>query len=340
VPERPPTSHDVARLAGVSQPTVSRALRDEAGVSEATKQAVREAAEALGYIPSHRGRSLSTRRSGQIALVLHDLDNPFYLQILETADAVLRDAGQRMLVMTPDPTDDALAPRLLDGSLDGAILTTTRLDSTLPGALARRGLPFVLLNREIDDPQGDVCVVDNAAGGRIAAEELLAAGHREIAALLGPAQTSTGRDREAGFRAALAEAGVELPDRRMRRGPYTFAFGREVGPELLQTEPTALFCADDIVALGAYNAMLARGIEVPRDVSLIGFDDISLAAWDVFRLTTVRGDLVRLMRTAAQMLLERIALGPGAEQPPPRRVVHAPELIRRRTVGPPPVSPP
>lgn len=339
MPDRLPTSHDVARLAGVSQPTVSRALRDEPGVSEATKRAVREAAEALGYIPSHRGRSLSTRRSGQIALVLHDLDNPFYLQILETADAVLRDAGQRMLVMTPDPTDDALAPRLLDGSLDGAILTTTLLGSTLPAALARRRLPFVLLNREIDDPPGDVCVVDNAAGGRLAAEELLAAGHREIGALLGPLQTSTGRDREAGFRAALAEAGVALPDRRMRRGPYTFAFGRDVGPEVLETEPTALFCADDVVALGAYNAMLARGIVVPRDVSLVGFDDISLAGWDVFQLTTVRGDLVRLMRTAAEMLLERIALD-ADEQPPPRRVVHAPELIRRRTVGPPPLSRP
>ncbi|MBX5440920.1 MAG: LacI family DNA-binding transcriptional regulator [Solirubrobacteraceae bacterium] len=336
MPERPPTSHDVARLAGVSQPTVSRALRDEAGVSEATKQAVRAAAEQLGYIPIQRGRSLSTSRSGQIAVVVHDLATPFSLEILQAADAVLHGAGQRMLVLTPDAADEALAPRLLDGSLDGAILTTTMLDSSLPQRLARRGLPFVLLNREVDDAPGDVCVVDNVAGGRLAAEELLAAGHREIAALFGPAQTSTGRDREAGFRAALAEAGVALPERRTRRGPYTFAFGRAATAALLETRPTALFCGDDVVAIGAYNALLARGASVPGDVSLIGFDDLSLAAWDVFQLTTVRGDLVRLMRTAAELLLERIAIGSGREQPPPRRVVQAVEIVRRRTVGPAP----
>jgi len=206
--ERPPTSHDVARLAGVSQPTVSRALRDAAGVSTATKRAVRDAADELDSIPSHRGRSLSTRRAGQIALVIGDLGSPFYLEILQAADAVLRDAGQRMLVMTPDAVDDALAPRLLDGSLDGTILTT----------------------------------------------------------------------------------GVALADGRTRRGPYSFAFGRETAPALLETGPTALFCADDVVALGAYNAMASRGVDVPRDVSLVGFDDISLASWEVFQLTTVRGD--------------------------------------------------
>src|SRR4051794_34965918 len=158
---RSPTSHDVARRAGVSQPTVSRALRDDPSVSEQTRRSVRAAADELGYILSARGRSLSTRTTGQIGIVVSDLGNPFYLQVLDTAHQALARADRRMLVLTPDGDDQALLSRLLDGSLDGAILTTTVLASGVPAALARRSFPFVLLNRTIDDAPGDSCVVDN-----------------------------------------------------------------------------------------------------------------------------------------------------------------------------------
>jgi LacI family transcriptional regulator len=331
-PARPPTSHDVARLAGVSQPTVSRALRDEQYVSEETRRAVREAAARLGYIPSHRGRSLSTRQTGQVGVVVSDLDNPFYLQVLDTVHHVLAADDLRMLVLTPDEDDDALAARLLDGSLDGAILTTTRLDSPLPGQLARRGLPFVLLNRAVDDAPGDVCVVDNVGGGRLAAEELARLGHREVAALFGPRTTSTGRDREAGFRAGLAAAGIALPDARWRRGAFDFAFGHAGAPELLDTGATALFCANDVIAIGAFNALRARGVALPDELTLIGFDDIAVAAWTVFELTTVRQDIDAMVQRSAEMLLERIADPELA----PRRVVLPATLVERATHGPPP----
>lgn len=330
-PGRPPTSHDVARRAGVSQPTVSRALRDDPSVSAETRRLVRAAADELGYILSARGRSLSTRTTGQIGIVVSDLGNPFYLQVLDTAHRALAQAGRRMLVLTPDGDDEALLARLLDGSLDGAILTTTVLASGVPAALARRGFPFALLNRTIDDAPGDTCVVDNVAGAGLAAQALLRLGHRDIAALLGPQTTSTGRDREAGFRAVLDAAGVALAADRVRRGPFDFAHGHAGLRAVLASRPTAVFCANDVIALGAFNALRATGLHVPRDITLIGFDDIAMASWEVFELTTVRQDIDRMVQTAADLLLARIAT-PGRA---PEHVVLEPVLVERATHGPP-----
>jgi LacI family transcriptional regulator len=328
---RPPTSHDVARHAGVSQPTVSRALRDDPSVALATRRAVHAAAEALGYVPSQRGRSLSTRQTGQIGVVISDLANPFYLEILDAVHDALGAAGRRMLVLTPDEDDELLARRLLDGALDGAILTTTLLGSPLPGELARRSFPFVLLNRSVDDAPGDVVVTDNVAGGRLAARVLLDEGHRAVAAVFGPSETSTGRDREAGFRALLGEAGVTLPEERVRRGPFDFQIGHAAARELASSGATALFCANDVLAIGAYNGLRSLGVRIPEDVSLVGFDDIAIASWEVFRLTTVRQDIQEMVARAADLLAERVAQ-PDA---PARRVVLEATLVRRATLAPP-----
>ncbi|HWD70676.1 MAG TPA: LacI family DNA-binding transcriptional regulator [Solirubrobacteraceae bacterium] len=330
------TSHDVARAAGVSQPTVSRALRGDPRLSEATRKRVVETAEALQYVPSQRGRSLATRSSGQVGIVVSDLGNPFYLQVLDELHHALRETHLRMLVLTPDAQETVPFERLVDGSLDGAILTTTVLDSKLPAALSERGFPFVLLNREIDDAPCDVCVVDNHAGAKLAARELVELGHTRIAALFGPSTTSTGRDREAGFRAGLEAAGVPLPDERWRRAPFDFDAGHRAATELLGGGPTALFCANDILALGAFNALHGRGIRIPEQVSLIGFDDVQLAGWDVFQLTTISQDIPGMVSAATELLLTRMA---NVGDPlPPRRVVLEPTMVHRRTHGPPPAK--
>jgi len=330
------TSHDVARVAGVSQPTVSRALRGDPRLSEATRKRVLAAAEELRYVPSQRGRSLATRSSGQVAIVVSDLGNPFYLQVLEELDRALHETRLRMLVLTPDENDAVPLDRLVDGSLDGAILTTTVLDSTLPRALSERGFPFVLLNREVDEAPGDVCVVDNHAGATLAARELIGLGHTRIAAIFGPATTSTGRDREAGFRAGLGEAGIPLPAELFRRGPFEFDRGRADAIELLGARPTAFFCANDILALGAYNGLASREVRIPEEISLIGFDDVLLAGWDMFQLTTVSQDIHGMVRAATDLLLTRIAH--EGDRLPPRRVVLTPTMVHRRTHGPPPAE--
>jgi LacI family transcriptional regulator len=181
-------------------------------------------------------------------------------------------------------------------------------------------------------------VVDNVAGARLAATELVRLGHRAIGALFGPRTTSTGRDREDGFRAVLSAEGIELAPERWRRGPFEFDSGHQGALELLETAPTpptALFCANDVVAIGAYNALRSRGVAIPGELTLIGFDDIALAAWTVFQLTTVRQDIDRMVQRSAEMLLERIAEQGGPPAAPPRRVVLAPTLVERATHGPP-----
>jgi LacI family transcriptional regulator len=327
------TSHDVARAAGVSQPTVSRALRGDPRLSEATRQRVVEAAEALQYVPSQRGRSLATRSSGQVAIVVSDLGNPFYLQVLDELHRALRESHLRMLVLTPDAQESVPFERLVDGSLDGAILTTTVLDSQLPKALSERGFPFVLLNREVDAAPCDVCVVDNHRGAMLAATELIELGHTRIAAMFGPSTTSTGRDREAGFRAGLEQAGLALPDELWRRSPFQFDAGAAAALELIGSRPTALFCANDILALGAFNALHGLGVKIPGQVSLIGFDDVLLAGWEVFQLTTISQDIPGMVSAATELLLTRI-MNTG-DPLPPRRVVLEPTLVHRRTHGPP-----
>jgi LacI family transcriptional regulator len=270
-----------------------------------------------------------------VGIVVGDLRNPFYLEVLDKLHETLRAADVRMLVLTPDTDDRVPLERLVDGSLDGAILTTTHLHSPLPGELAARSFPFVLLNREVDDAPGDVCVVDNAGGAELVARELLELGHRSIAAVFGPQSTSTGRDRENRFRAVLAEAGVGLGPERWRRTPFDFDAGRRLTLELLGSRPTALFCANDILALGAHDAISSRGLRIPDEITLIGFDDVLLARWQAFQLTTVSQDIGQMVQVCTELLLSRIAAGPEA-RPEPRRVVLPARLVRRATHGPPP----
>lgn len=332
--DRPATSHDVAALAGVSQPTVSRALRGDPRVTDATQRRVTDAATKLGYIPSERGRSLSTRRTRQAGVVVDDLSNPFYLQLLDALHLELGAGGVRMLVFTSQADGHGSVERLMDGSIDGVVLTTTLIGSPLPLELQRRRFPFVLLNREVDGIAADTCVADNVAGARDVAAELAKLGHRSLGAILGPAETTTGRDREAGFRTELAEHGLRLAGDRVRRGSFSFETGYHGLADLLDAaeRPTAVFCANDVVAMGALNAARSRGIEIPRDLTLIGFDDIVMAAWELFRLTTVRQDIERMARTAATLLVQRIA----APARPSERVVLPAELVLRDTHGPPP----
>jgi LacI family transcriptional regulator len=332
-PRQLPTSHDVALEAGVSQPTVSRALRGDPRVTAATRRRVLLAAERLGYVTSDRGRSLATRRTSRIGVVVEDLDNPFYLELLDALHERLERADVRMIVLTPQRDAPERVERLVDGSIDGAILTTTHLDSPLPAQLRDRRFPFVLLNRIVDDEACASCSVDNRRGAIRLTEEMLRVGHRSIAAIFGPETTSTGRDREHGIRAVLAGAGVPLPDERTRRGRFTYESGHRGCTELLARvdRPTAVLCANDVVAIGAINAAHALGLGVPGDVSIAGFDDIAMAAWDVFQLTTVRQDLRRMAETAVDLVLGLVD-DPHAE---PRRVILPAELVHRRTLAPP-----
>lgn len=324
------TSHDVARFAGVSQATVSRALRGDARVSQATQDRVRRAAEALNYVPSEAGRSLSTRTTRRIGVLVSDLGNPFYPHLVGPVHDELEQRGYRMMLLA-ERSDDALATeRLLDHSIDGAVLTTTTTGSGLPDALRRKELPFVFLNRVDGRDGADAAVVDNERGGRIAAEELIGLGHRAVGLLGGSAETSTGREREQGFVAGLADGGIPLPANRIRRGPYDFGTGYQGLSELLAADPsiTAVFCGNDVVAIGAYNAALRTGIRIPDELTLVGFDDLPMASWEAFALSTIRYDLQAMAKAAARLLVDRLT---GEAPEAAQRFVVQPEFVPRGT---------
>lgn len=325
------TSHDVARLAGVSQPTVSRALRDQWGVSATTRRKVREAARQLGYVPIQAGRTLSTKTSGRVGIVSAELSNPFYPALIHPVHDELARCGFRTILVTDRGYEPVEIEPLIDGSLDGVILTTTELDSGLPRELAHRGLPFVLLNRDTHDSGYDACVVNNAEGVRKITELLVNLGHTRISAIFGPDNTSTGLERRQEFLSEMARHGIFFNDKNVFSGPFTPETGFHGFHHVWESKPTAIFCANDVIALGARNAAASIAVHVPDDVTLVGFDDIPMSGWELFGLTTVGVSIEELARNAVRLL------GLRMEEPnrDAERVELDPQLVFRTSHGPP-----
>lgn len=331
------TSHDVARLAGVSQSTVSRALRGSSGVRSDVRERVERAAAQLGYVPSTLARSLVSRRTGAIGVLVADVTNPFYPHLLQAVDQELSAASYRMVLIvdpldTPGDIEDYR--HLLDDSLDGVLITTAALGSTTPLQLAKQGLPVVLAVRALDCGDLDTIVSDNVRGARDAAELVLRYGHTRIALILGPDSTSTSAERERGYRQALDAAQVPVPPLLRRTGTYSYETGYRHSIELLSLSepPTALLCANDVLAIGAIEGARRLRLSVPDAVSVVGFDDMPMAGWESFKLTTVHQDIGGIARAATRRLLERIRSGAAL---PGRTEVFPARVVERATVGSP-----
>ncbi len=306
------TSHDVARLAGVSQATVSRALRRESTVPPATRERVDRAAQALGYVPNNLGRSLVTRATKRIAMVA-DLANPLFSTLLTPVHDALSELGYQTLLFAGHQERIEDLSGLFDRSVDGAILLTAIAGSTLPYELDRHGLPFVYLSRTSDLVEKDSVSADDRGGAAKVARLLIELGHRDIGAILGPANTSTSRDREDGLVQELASAGIPVRREAIIRSEYTTPAGYTAFQRLmdLRPRPTALFCGNDWLAVGALNGAKELGIAVPDALTVIGFDDLAVASWPVFSLTTVSNPVTDNAAEAARLLVRRIQAGPG-----------------------------
>jgi LacI family transcriptional regulator len=207
------------------------------------------------------------------------------------------------------------------------------LDSSLSQLLIDRGLPFVELNRRSGLGGARSLTADNIRGAQSCGELLTGLGHRRIGAILGPERTSTGQDRETGFRRALRVARLKLAEEHVSRGSFAYADGVRGFTELMNTSapPTAIFCGNDTVAVGALNAALELGVDVPGQVSIVGFDDLAIASWPCFQVTTVRVDLASMARAAADALVAALAGTPIATVP-----AYPTELVLRRTHAAPP----
>lgn len=322
------TSHDVSREAGVSQSAVSRAFTPGARIKPDTRQRVFDAAQKLGYKPNAIARSLSTQRSGILALVVGELHNPFYPQALVQFAQALEARGKRALLLTHDASRDI--QETLDAAstyqIEAAIVFPTRLGSTLPslGEPSSGGIPVLLFNRHLPGPQGLSVACDNHAGGRLAAQVLLDSGAGHLAFIGGDPDTSTHQDRFNGFVERLAEAGLTPIAAPAQAFQYDWGVRATLDLHRAGALPDAIFGANDIIAIGVLDALRTLGRRVPQDVSVIGFDDIQESARLAYRLTTIRQPLGAMIADAL-LALEDPQPGSG-----PR--LHPGELIWRDTV--------
>lgn len=327
------TSTDVARRAGVSQATVSRVLAGSERVTEATRSRVLEAMDDLGYAPNLVARAMKTRRTSSVGVVVSQLRNPFYPEALLAIGEALRRSGQRMVLFSADATEDSALDAIRQGLVDGVLFTSGTADSPALREAVSVGAPVVLFNRSVADLPGDQVTSDNLGGGAAVAEHLVAAGHRRIGFLGGLPGPSTTTERASGFLGRLAELGVHLAPELAADGPLSYESGDERIGRLLEDPepPTAVFCVNDITALGAIDGARRRGIAVPERLSVIGYDDIEQAGWAAFRLTTVRQPIAAMADRAVDLLLERIA-DPGL---PPRHERFPAELVVRDSAASP-----
>ncbi len=335
-PGNRPTSIDVARLAGVSQSTVSRAFgeNDGASVSAKTRQKIQLAAQKLGYKPNALARSLITQRSGFIGIVMGYVTAPFYSYSLEKITQKLHATGHRVLLFThqPDQDIDEILPLVLQYQVDGLIITSTTLSSMMANECARNGTPVILFNRYVFGASASAVSCDNVAGGRAAADVLLDAGHRRFAFIAGRPNSSTNLDRERGFSEQLRARGQS--EWLCEQGSYTYHSGNEAAGRLFgrADPPDAIFCADDTMALGAIDRARELGIRVPEDVSIVGFDDIPAASWSAYSLTTIRQPVDQMVDLTLELLnkqIESCTIEPVFKFLPGT-------LIQRRTVRTPP----
>lgn len=336
-PRRGPTSHDVARMAGVAQSTVSRALSGDPNVSESTRAKVVAAAEELSYAPDVIARSLITRESRRVGVVISNITNPFYPHLVDVLERDFSALGYSMLLFNEQDADEQQDfLELYQGrAVDGFVFASAMIGFAAADRLHDSGVPVVFLNRHIDDGRFDRVVSDNQAGAAFVAEHLVDLGHERIAQIAGPPETSTARERNAGFRSALAALDHPLAAELSIAGPYEHATGFEGARKLLSTPkpPTAIFCGNDVIALGAWDAATSAGLRIPEEVSVIGFDDIPMSSWDSIGLTTVRQPLADMARASAELLIEHLGDGPAPE---PSERVFKTELRVRRTSGPAP----
>jgi DNA-binding LacI/PurR family transcriptional regulator len=327
------TSLEVAQLAGVSRSAVSRSFTPGASVADETRWRVLEAAEQLGYRPNAIARSLNTRRSGLIGVVVADVGNPFYARLVEALAIEIQARGRAPLVFVAREAGatDALLPELLSFQVDGVLVASATLSLRVTQLYTAARTPIVLLDRMADDGEdvsGDISA-DNVAGAAMVAELFAATGRRRPAFIAGIENTSTSRDRAAGFLAGLSRHGLGLTGR--DAGQYNYAGGQAAARRLLGSgeRPDAIFCANDEMALAVLDVARGEfGLRVPQDLSVAGFDNAAPGALAAYSLTTVDQGLERMANEAVGMLEAALdaACPPGRLRLPCRLVKRATTL--------------
>jgi DNA-binding LacI/PurR family transcriptional regulator len=303
------TSFDVAALAGVSQASVSRAFTAGSSITDETREKVLAAARKLNYVPNSIARSLTTKQTNIVALIVGNLGNPFYVHVLHMFSQRLQAQGRQVLTFTVDPgaeSDEAIL-HLLKYQVDGVILAAAQLSTRMTSICHERGIPIVLFNRYIPGSDASGVRCDNAAGGRLIAEAFLDAGARSFAIVTGDPKGTTSQDRVRGFVERLLEEGFKRADLVEVPGLSSYEGAAEAVYRLFNQpgwqRPDALFCVNDIMAMGAIDTLRYRlGIRIPEDLMVAGFDDIPEGRRLPYLLTTVRQPIEEMVEETLDIL--------------------------------------
>lgn len=327
---------DVARLAGVSPITVSRVINRSGYFSQETGQKVEAAILELGYVPNTLARSLRSKRTNTLALIITDITNPFFTTLARGVEDTASDAGFTVIFCNTDESqeeEDKYLQVLLQKQVDGFLLVPAHSSPESIDLIQKHGTPVVVLDRRVPEANVDVVRGDSFGGAYQLTRLLLSLGHRRIAIVSGPQAVSTSSDRVSGYQQALKAAGLADNPSYIFYGAFTQDSGYELTCRALALDPppTALVAANNFLGIGALKALQASGIQVPADFSLASFDDLPQALLISFPFFTVASQAAYEMgRQATQLLLERLAKGAFSDY---REIILPCEIIERASTG-------
>jgi LacI family transcriptional regulator len=329
------TIRDVAKLAGVAPITVSRVINDNSYVSHETRERVEAAIEELGYVPNMLGPSLRFKQTMTLAMIITDITNPFWTTVARGVEDVAQENGYSTILCNTDESEEKqeqYLQMLLRRRIDGILLVPTSISPDPIRLIQKQDIPVVVLDRRVLDVKVDTVRTDSEEGAYQLTKHLISLGHRRITMLAGPQSVSTANDRVDGFCRALNEISLKSCDLQIFWGNFTQESGYEMTKKALvaSPKPTALFAANNFVAIGAIQALQEQNLQVPEDMALVAFDDMSLAL-NINPFLTVANQPARMMgKQAARLLLDRIK---GEIDRPCQQILLPTEIIIRSSGG-------
>ena len=330
-----PTISDVAKRAGVSTATVSRVINGVGNVNAVTRDRIERAIQDLHYVPNVAARSLRSKKTSTLALLVPDITNPFWTTVARGVEDAAQSGDYSVLLCNTDenPTKQlAYLEVVLSQRVDGVIVAPYDSDARNLGKLRDRNMPTVVIDRRINGWEVDSVYGDSVAGARALVQHVICQGYTRIAILTGPLNTSTSEDRVAGYRLALSEANIPIDECLIRRGEYRAASGEQMAHQLFDEglHPTAIFAANNAIAMGVMDALQKRGLRVPQDIALVCFDELPEASRFFPFLTVVAQPAYDMGVNAAQLLISRLNADASLQ---PRQVVLPTRLIKRYSCG-------
>lgn len=329
------TIKDIAKKAGVSYATVSRALTNRPEVNEKTRRDIQKLAEEMGYKPNALARGLVTRESKTLGLIIPDITNPFFPEVARGVEEAASRSGYNVFLCNTNwdaEKERTYIEVLEEKRVDGLIVASVTDDAKTLEGFTRGGAPLVLVNRVLKDIDTHYVVIDNLKGGYMVVEHLLGLGHKRIAFIGGLRHVEATRERLQGYMLALSSGGIPVDDKLVYSGAFKKESGYQNAMKLLEVDqpPTAIFAANDILALGVIQAVQEAGLKVPDDIAVVGFDDIAFASYAEVSLTTIAQPKYIMGEMAAKILMEDIKEGAVREK---KHIVLQPSLVVRKSSG-------